>query len=82
MTPFNLTRYSTGTALAVSSSPLPPDRCHHFWELKLTRAVYGSSIMAGLVAAGGDVLCGDGDDDGAIRKGFKDVIGRDNKSWG
>ncbi|KAK4294528.1 hypothetical protein Pmani_032855 [Petrolisthes manimaculis] len=65
--------YSTGTATVRGHRPLSSGH-HHYWELKMTLAVYGTDIMVGVCTS----KCN-------LRHGlnrFCSLLGRDTESWG
>lgn len=65
--------YSSGTAAIRGSEPLFSG-FHHYWELKMTSAVYGTDIMVGVCTPKCDLQYG-------IHR-FCSLLGRDKESWG
>ncbi|XP_068207613.1 LOW QUALITY PROTEIN: SPRY domain-containing SOCS box protein 3-like [Palaemon carinicauda] len=65
--------YSSGTA-SVRGNQILPKNYQHYWEIKLTNAVYGTNIMIGVCTPQCDM------NHGVYR--FCSLIGRDEESWG
>nr|XP_027218331.1 SPRY domain-containing SOCS box protein 3-like [Penaeus vannamei] len=65
--------YSSGTAAVRGCEALPIGH-HHYWELKMTSAVYGTDIMVGVCTAKFDLKH-------AVHR-FCSLLGRDHESWG
>ncbi|XP_076044661.1 SPRY domain-containing SOCS box protein 3 isoform X4 [Oratosquilla oratoria] len=65
--------YSSGTAAVRGAKPLEGG-FHHYWELKMTSAVYGTDLMVGVGTNKCDLSYG-------IRR-FCSLLGRDRESWG
>nr|XP_053646039.1 SPRY domain-containing SOCS box protein 3-like [Cherax quadricarinatus]XP_053646040.1 SPRY domain-containing SOCS box protein 3-like [Cherax quadricarinatus]XP_053646041.1 SPRY domain-containing SOCS box protein 3-like [Cherax quadricarinatus]XP_053646042.1 SPRY domain-containing SOCS box protein 3-like [Cherax quadricarinatus] len=65
--------YSSGTA-AIRGNETLPSGYHHYWELKMTSAVYGTDIMVGVCTPKCDLKHG-------IHR-FCSLLGRDEESWG
>jgi len=64
---------STGTAIATGSSSLTSGY-HHFWEVKLTKPVYGTDIMIGITTQEFEFS--------GSRNMFSSLLGKDDESWG
>ncbi|XP_066951575.1 SPRY domain-containing SOCS box protein 3-like [Macrobrachium rosenbergii] len=65
--------YSSGTA-SVRGNQILPKNYQHYWEIKLTNAVYGTNMMIGVCTPECDMSHG-------IYR-FCSLIGRDDESWG
>ncbi|XP_063586077.1 SPRY domain-containing SOCS box protein 3-like [Penaeus indicus] len=65
--------YSSGTTAVRGCESLPIGH-HHYWELKMTSAVYGTDIMVGVCTAKFDLKY-------AVHR-FCSLLGRDHESWG
>ncbi|XP_045620352.2 SPRY domain-containing SOCS box protein 3 [Procambarus clarkii] len=65
--------YSSGTAAIRGNETLHIGH-HHYWELKMTSAVYGTDIMVGVCTPKCDLKHG-------IHR-FCSLLGRDEESWG
>ncbi|XP_008214405.1 SPRY domain-containing SOCS box protein 3 isoform X1 [Nasonia vitripennis] len=65
--------YSVGTAGIRGNKPLSRNR-HHYWEVKMITAVYGTDVMVGVGTKKADLK--------STTESFCSLLGRDAESWG
>lgn len=65
--------YSCGTAAVRGAEPLGHN-AEHYWEIKMTSAVYGTDMMIGVGTADADLS--------RFRTSFCSLLGKDEETWG